>query len=115
MTRPSDQPPAAARATPPPAAGRAFSPVPAISYATAPSAPVYRAIMRIFYLNRQEYGPHLSPADVAAQLRVRFGLDHDGDALAADLEQLRAWGEPRRPPGHPARSSRVRAGAQAVH
>src|SRR2546423_6281233 len=67
-------------------------PVRAIAYATAPDAPLYRAIMRIFHLNRQEYGPHLSPGEVADQLRVRYGLEHDGDALAADLEQLRAWG-----------------------
>jgi uncharacterized protein (TIGR02677 family) len=91
MTRHSDLTSPAADAGNPPGA-ETFGAVTAISYATAPSAPVYRAIMRIFYLNRQEYGPHLSPADVAAQLRVRFGLDHDGDALAADLEQLRAWG-----------------------
>jgi uncharacterized protein (TIGR02677 family) len=66
--------------------------VPAIAYATAPSAPVYRAIMRIFYLNRQEYGAHLNPGEVAEQLRRRYGLGHDGDALATDLDQLVRWG-----------------------
>src|SRR3954471_7570184 len=89
MTHPTDQINASVGSPP---AAAPFAPVPAITYATAPNAPVYRAIMRIFYLDRQEYGPHLSPADVAAQLRVRFALDHDGDALALDLEQLHRWG-----------------------
>jgi uncharacterized protein (TIGR02677 family) len=90
MTRPIDQTPAALAGAPP--AANSFGRVSAISYATAPSAPVYRAVMRIFYLNRQEYGPHLSPAEVAEQLRVRYDIEHDGDALAADLEQLVDWG-----------------------
>jgi uncharacterized protein (TIGR02677 family) len=86
----TDQMPAASARTPP--APESFGSVSAISYATAPTAPVYRAIMRIFYLNRQEYGPHLSPAEVAEQLRVRYDIDQDGDALAADLDQLVDWG-----------------------
>ena len=81
-----------------------FASASAISYATAPNADAYWAMMRLFYENRQEYGPHLSPGDVADRLRARYGIERDIDQLDLDLKQLMQWRGARRPPGQPARS-----------
>lgn len=69
-----------------------FASASAISYATAPNVEVYRAVMRLFYENRQEYGPHLSPGDVADRLRARYGIEREIDQLDLDLRQLMQWG-----------------------
>lgn len=68
-----------------------FAPVPQISYATAPNAHTYRAIMRIVYENREAYGQPLHPAQVADQLRSRYGVELDDDAVASLLAQLAQW------------------------
>lgn len=68
-----------------------FLAVPQISYATAPNAPVYRAIMRIFFENREAYGPRLSPAVVAEQLRVRGWGEIEIETLCLHLQQLHQW------------------------
>ena len=69
-----------------------FSAVPPISYATAPNAPIYRAIMRIFHENREVYGQLLSPATVQERLAQRTGTAVGFDALCLYLEQLDRWG-----------------------
>lgn len=69
-----------------------FASVSAITYATVPNVEVYRAVMRLFYENRQEYGPHLSPGDVADRLRARYGIERNIDQLDVDLRRLKDWG-----------------------
>jgi uncharacterized protein (TIGR02677 family) len=62
-----------------------------VSYATAQNAHIYRPIMRLFYENRQQYGQHLAPAEVAEQLRRRFGVERELDDVVVDLDQLVRW------------------------
>jgi uncharacterized protein (TIGR02677 family) len=69
-----------------------FASASAIAYATAPNSELYRPVMRLFHENRQEYGPHLSPGDVADRLRVGYGIERDLDQLDLDLKQLMQWG-----------------------
>jgi uncharacterized protein (TIGR02677 family) len=62
-----------------------------VAYATGQNAHIYRPIMRLFYENRQQYGQHLAPSEVAEQLRRRFGIEREVDDVVADLDQLATW------------------------
>lgn len=73
-------------------ASPSFPPATPISYATAPSADEYRAIMRLFYENRQSYGTHLTVSDVVDRIAERHGERRSSTSVEADLEQLRRWG-----------------------
>lgn len=63
-----------------------------VSYANVANAHLYRALMQLFFANRQEYGQPLSPPQVAERLRHRFGMTRDVVALVADLDALVEWG-----------------------
>lgn len=71
---------------------RGLTQVRVVAYAAAANAHVYRPIMRLLYENRQQYGQHLPPAQVAEQLRRRHGIERDLDEVASDLDQLMRWG-----------------------
>jgi uncharacterized protein (TIGR02677 family) len=48
--------------------------------------------MRLLFENRQEYGQPLAPAQVQEQLRRRYRIERELDALVGDLEALERWG-----------------------
>ncbi len=58
-----------------------------VKYAVVDNAHIYRAEMRLFYENRQRYGQHLSPQEVAERLR-RTGIPRTLDEVTTDLDYL---------------------------
>jgi len=83
--------PAADEQRPEQQTGAGLTQVRVVGYATAQNAHIYRPIMRLFYENRQQYGQHLAPSEVAEQLRRRFGIERELDDVIEDLSQLARW------------------------
>jgi uncharacterized protein (TIGR02677 family) len=63
-----------------------------LTYAVGEGADTYRRIMRILYLEHQAFGLRLRPAQVADQLRERYGRNVDLDWLDERLRALSDWG-----------------------
>jgi uncharacterized protein (TIGR02677 family) len=85
---PTDPPPA------PPRFARPLPQVSALSYATAPKAHTYRAIIQVFFEAKQHYLIELRPQEVLDRLRqsgLHFELQ-DPEDVEPELCQLVAWG-----------------------
>ncbi len=85
---PTDPPPA------PPRFARPLPQVSALSYATAPKAHTYRAIIQIVFEAKQHYLIELRPQEVLDRLRqsgLHFELQ-DPEDVEPELSQLVAWG-----------------------
>lgn len=73
-------------------------PLTLFAYTVEPSAPLYRALMRLFLDARRRYEIHLRPDEVAAALGEAGHPGVERAALDRALDQLHAWGNLKR--GH---------------
>jgi len=73
---------------------RALNQVAAFKYVTADNAPIYRAVMQVFFDARQSYVIELRPNDVLDRLRTSrlFAEIPTDEALDYHLSQLVDWG-----------------------
>lgn len=77
-----------------PQAKRLLDQVTAFKYVTVENAPVYRALVQVFYEARRHYTIELRPAEVSARLEdsAYYAEIPDENALTRHLEQLVEWG-----------------------
>lgn len=72
-----------------PRGGTPLAQVRLVGYATRPNAHIYRAIVHVLYENRTlGIRLRMSPIEIAAEARARYGVELDQDDLARHLDEL---------------------------